>query len=259
MVEGKKSKWYQVGSMLACSLFGGTVQGASAQPLEKKTNFTPPEIKDSLLYDLNKNIGYYKNLDPKDMFKLNTVNSNYAKKVEIPGKVSSNSRKQKDYDFFEYPDELGKQADKYWEQGKSLEWFVTILGQGAAGINDIVEAPVNLGCGIVGGAGGVVGQILGKEGDNFEKGYKDGEKLGKDFMGGVIGGPLYNEVYGKLLSGDLKGAIELPYRVADTEFRGHVNTAIVHCSTAAAIVLPLVKHGHAKAAPSGPGPFPPSP
>lgn len=149
--------------------------------------------------------------------------------------------------FLEYPSRLGKACDKYWAEGKPVEWILTETGLVLAFANDVIELPASY---IVGLAGGAIGGEKGRESwSNFVKYVADG----------IPGGETYNEFHGKLLSGDVKGAFELADNVEDSKVGALMKKGIILGSNVA-IAASLINHGggggaatsRARSAPSGP-------
>lgn len=122
---------------------------------------------------------------------------------------------------FDYPKRLHKRCEQLNKEGKHLEDAVTRVGWVAAVGNDVMERPVRFISGLCGGLWGAGSKIIGNKNDGFKTGWKNGDQFGAYVMDGFYGGVTKTEFDGKLLSLDLKGALEIPYGMEDTTLGGH--------------------------------------
>jgi len=126
--------------------------------------------------------------------------------------------------FMEYADEIGKRyVDKYWREGKPVEWACSLIRQIFAGTNDLIEWPVT-------GAGELVaGLICGEE-------CKIGaRKAVRGIFDSIAGGEGNDELNEYLWRGDIKGACEYARAREDSEFDAASRTIVTGASDGAFI------------------------
>ena len=144
---------------------------------------------------------------------------------------------------FKYPAEINEKCTYYWDNGKPIEWIFTGTGFVAASANDVVELPFNAVFGLF-------------KADNIPRYIFDG----------LPGGRTYNETYGSLFfhsenpGWHPEGILTRTYEVEGDPILGTLKLGLIHGSTAALIVLPLIHHGNGGGAGAiGPGPTPVDP
>lgn len=116
--------------------------------------------------------------------------------------------------FFDYPKELGRLADKYWEGGKPVEWILTVTNQAFAGLNDIVEYPV---AGVAEAADNIFGGKYGK------KMLRDATKFIFDSISGSRGN---DEIIKRLARLDLDSTLKYAHDAEDTELGAAVKLCL---------------------------------
>lgn len=193
----------------------------------------------------------------------------------LPGCVSYQSTGQKinakrhnyfDKGFLEYPEELGKLCDKYWEEKKPVEYVSTLVRQLFSIGNDILELP----CEITADVADTIGyNLLGVKKKGEENKYIV-KKFVKFVFDSIPGGKGNDEIVDRVARFDLDGAFEYARQVEDTELGANMKIGLVVFSNYVMIDTALkaafggenalVRHGDGKAAvPVGPGLTPPDP
>lgn len=132
-------------------------------------------------------------------------------------------REYLDYNFMDYPNKIGKNAKKHWEDKEIVPALCSSAGAIVATANDGLEyIIVKPAAGILRGALGVVSRGLGNKKEGFKHGVEEGRKFGASLMDDLPGGQTKNTFDTYLIKGKFKKAFDVPYCMENTKTKGHI-------------------------------------
>lgn len=126
--------------------------------------------------------------------------------------------------FLEYPEELGKLCDRYWEEGKPVEYTSTLVRQLFAITNDIIELPAEFFADVADNVG--YKYLLGVKarGKKNKRIARNAVKYAFDLIPGSMGN---DRIVDLILRGDVDGAFEYARKVEDTELGANMKIGAV--------------------------------